>query len=43
VVGANGTVTPFGNAGNFSDLPSLHVNVDNIVAIVVSVDSGATT
>jgi hypothetical protein len=40
VVGANGAVTPFGNAGNFSDLPALHVNVDDIVAVVVTGDSG---
>ncbi len=32
-------VTPFGDAGNYGDLPSLGVSVDDIVGIVVSGDS----
>jgi hypothetical protein len=39
IVGANGAVTAFGDAGKFGDLPSIEVAVHNIVGIVVSPDS----
>ena len=39
MVGSNGAVSAFGDAGNFGDLPGLGVSVNTIVGIVVTPDS----
>lgn len=38
LVRSDGTVSPFGNAGSFGDLPTQHVTVRNITSILPTSD-----